>query len=126
MKSTTKTNPEEPRFRVEFQFRNPAGGLLGTKTWEISNGPKDPPRNYCLQGAPVLADYRPQLRKIGPGNYLVEVTVTADEGLWTVAVLDRYDYGALFRQLTASPVTFILVMSRHERRLHLHTNLGTF
>jgi hypothetical protein len=115
--------PNRYSYRVLFNFVDPAGKLLKSKTWQLHKEQAEPPRILLLQAHATLADraIKPELKELGP-NYVQVTTVVAEfEGELFPIVFEGFDQREKIKaQLAEFPLSLALVLENSGIHFTLH------
>jgi hypothetical protein len=109
-------------FRVEFRFKNEAGILLKTKTWELRREKTSPAKAMLLQCHARLLNKKPTMEMLG-SNYVVITTFVSEiNGELATTTFDGFhDMDKINRQVNAFPISLGVVLDSSGLHFSLHS-----
>ena len=109
-------------FRIEFHFKNEAGALLKSKTWELRRKKTMPAKALLLQCQGRLSTTKPMLEVIGP-NFVCVTTVVAEiNGELATTIFDGFDdMDKINQQINAFPISLGVVLDSSGLHFTLHS-----
>ena len=115
--------PDRYSYRVLFNFVDPAGKLLKTKTWQIQKESAEPSKVMLLQVNARMADNKrkPELKELAPNYVQITTVVSEIEGeLFPIAFAGFDKADQINEQLAAFPLTMALVLENSGIHFTLH------
>ena len=109
-------------YRVEFRFKNEAGTLLKTKTWELRREKTSPAKAMLLQCNARLLAAKPTMEVLGPNYVAITTTVSEITGEFATKTFDGFhDMAKINRQISAFPLTLGIVLDSSGLHFTLHS-----
>lgn len=109
-------------YRVEFHFKNEAGALLKTKTWELRRDKSSPAKALLLQCRGRLSTTKPILEVIGPNFVCVTTVVSEISGELSITVFNGFnDMNKINQQINAFPISLGVVLDSSGLHFTLHS-----
>ena len=115
--------PDRYSYRVLFNFVNPIGKLIKTKTWQLHKERDEPAKIFLLQAHATLADraVKPALIELAR-NYVQVTTIVSElEGeLHPMVFTGFHQREKIKEQLAAFPLSMALVLENSGIHFTLH------
>ena len=109
-------------YRVEFRFKNEAGTLLKTKTWELRREKTAPAKAMLLQCNARLLSTKPRMEVLGPNYVAITTAVSEIIGELSSTTFDGFhEIAKINRQINAFPLTLGIVLDSSGLHFTLHS-----
>ena len=109
-------------FRVEFRFKNEAGTLVKTKTWELRREKTSLAKAMLLQCHAKLLNAKPTMEVLGPNYVAITTSVSEIFGELATTTFDGFhDMDKINRQINAFPLTLGIVLDSAGLHFTLHS-----
>ena len=115
--------PDRYSYRVLFNFVDPTGKLLKTKTWQLHKERGEPPKIFLLQTHATLADRakKPALKELARNYVEVTTIVLKLEGeLHPMVFAGFHQREKIKEQLAEFPLSMALVLENSGIHFTLH------
>jgi len=115
--------PNRYSYRVVFNFVDPAGKLLKTKTWQVQKESAEPSKVMLLQANATMADKarKPEMKELAPNYMEITTVLSAIEGELVPKVVTGFaTRDQINERLAEYPLTMALVVKNSGLHFSLH------